>query len=224
MSLVNSVIDGRMRPSTPYSRWTEVANTRYTATPASTSSITMSDTAGMAVGLPVRYRLVDGSLLYGVIIAVAPDALISVAGAPLSADISRLDLGLPDQIAIIPISILGAFATNDTSTLLLNNGLFARWNNGPAFIVSFSIRQRFNDDTSQPRINVLAGGLLVSTDNGNDGPALGIGVWVNNGAVSINTTNYALTNREDFELKLTKTGGTENSADLAVEIVVVYED
>lgn len=87
MSLAQSIIDGRMQPSTPYSRWTEVSNKRYTATPASTSSITMSDTAGMAVGLP-----------------------------------------------------------------------------------------------------------------------------------------YALTNREEFELKLTKTGGTENSADLAVEIVVVYED
>ncbi len=224
MSQVNSIIDGRMRPSTPYSRWTEVANTRYTATPASTSSITMSDTADMAVGLPVRYRLVTGGLFYGIITGVTPDALISVAGAPLSADISRLDLGLPDQIEIIPISILGAFATNDTLTLLLNNGLFARWNNGPAFIVSFSIRQRIDDSTSQPQINVLAGGLAVSTDNGNDGPALGIGVWVNSGAVAINTTNYALTNREEFELKLTKTGGTENSADLAVEIVVVYED
>ncbi len=224
MSIAQSIIDGRMRPSSPYSRWTEVANTRYTATPASTSSITMSDTEGMAVGLPVRYRLDDGSLLYGVITGVTPDALISIAGPPLGADISRLDLGLPDQIEQMTFYVPAFFATVNTNILLTSAGLFVRWNNAPAFVVAFAIRQRTPDGTSQPRVNVMLGGAAVSTLNGGDGPDLGIGSWADNGAVAVDVPNYALGNKEDIDLKLTKTGGNEASTDLAVGIIVVYED
>ncbi len=225
MSLVQSIIDGRMRPSTPYSRWTEISNKRYTATPPTTSSITMSDTTGLVPGLPIRYRLVDGSLLFGVITGVTPNALITTAGPPISDDISRLDVGLPDQIELINLFVGGLYADANDSNLLENDeNTFVRWDNAPAFVVAFAVRQTVADGSSQPRVTIMAGGAAVSTQNSDEGPDVPVGSWSDNGASQINVPNYALGKGEALELQVTTTGGDGNAENLTVTGTIVYQD
>ena len=100
--------DQQMRTLTP--RWKWIANEVFTATPASTSRITMSDTTQMAEGLPLRYRWND-TLYYGIITAVSANAYVDLAGAPLNASYSLQGLwvGLPEMVAIETFNLDGVF-------------------------------------------------------------------------------------------------------------------
>lgn len=223
-----SIVNSRAQRKDAYSRWTEINSARYTATPATTSSITMRDTAGLQAGLPLRYSLVggNGAFLYGIITAVVPNTSISIAGAALSADIASLFVGLPDQVDQINFFVASTYADANDSNLLENDmSTFVRWENAPAFIVAFSVRQTVDDSNAQPNVTVMVAGLEASTENTNEGPTVASGAWVDNGAVAINLNNYRLINNTELELQVTLGGGAAGDAEnLTVEAVFVYED
>jgi len=72
--------------------WLTIAAANYTATPTDTDTLAMSDTTGMAVGLPIRYTI-GGATYRGQITAVVTDTSIDVSGAPISGDVTKLEIG-----------------------------------------------------------------------------------------------------------------------------------
>jgi len=89
LMLVEHNIDGTHKS---VDRWTQTTGT-FTATPASTSTLTMTTdlTASIKAGMPLRYAI-GGTTYYGRVAAIASN-LLTVNGAPLSGDVTALCYG-----------------------------------------------------------------------------------------------------------------------------------
>lgn len=200
-------------------RWSRVATSRYTSTPASTSRITMSDTSYLYAGLPVKYDI--GSVHYhGIITAVATNSYIDIAGAPLSGTINYLWVGKHEMVRIKTFYVAGNYADDAADLLDADNNQAFRWEARTAMLVAFSVKHKTDDSGTQPYINIKVDGALVSTENTNDGPQVGTS-WVSNSAVAIDTTNYQVDWHDDIEVRCTVAGGTGDASDLSVHCVFV---
>ena len=210
-------------PGAAAGEWRPVAASAYTATPASTSRITMSDTSDLSVGQAIRYTY-DGVTYYGVVAAISADAYIDVAGAPLDTghDLTALEYAGPAHVIQIEFQIVKA-SFGATATDLLNTIMKTafRWRLGVAYLVGFSGKLKTADGTTNPKINVTVDGDSVSTNDTNNGiqPTAS---WVDNSAVAISTANYGLANLSTVGIKCTVAGGTTGS-DLTVSCVFVLE-
>jgi len=202
------------------SRWQLVATTAYTATPASTSRITMSDTSEMVVGWPLKYAI-GGVTYYGIVTAVSGDAYIDLAGAPLAGAIQSLYVGDPEMVVQRDFFVASTYGDGAADLLDADKNTAARWDRGAAYIVSLAAKHK-SDDTgaAQPKVNVKAGGNLVSTNDSNNGVQVATS-WVTNSAVAVNTTNYAVARGEALEVACTVAGSNGDAENLTVGIVFV---
>lgn len=205
------------------SRWTPV--TAFTATPASTSTLTMTSdlTAILKAGLPVKYTI-SSSVFYGIITAVAAD-LLTISGAPLGGDVTALAYGSAEMVIQADFYISGTFG-NGTDTDLLYNDMKTKfvWRLGKAYCVGFSVLEKTVDTGAEPKINVLVNGQRVSTADSNLGVQLGsAGAWVANSAVAVNTAYYDINTGEAVTVECSAAGGTGDAADLTVSSIFILE-
>lgn len=187
-----AAIQGGTGPAGPVAdRWTTIAGAKYTATPSSTSTIAMSDTSDVVVGMPIRYED-SGGPWYAMITAVTTNTSITIAGAPLDTgdDITTLEVGTADMI--MQLSLDPPEKTYGDGAADIGHG--ETWRLPTAYLVTFSAWHEVDDTgASQPKVNVHVGGSAVSTNDTN----LGIQVAAAetetlNSAVAINTTNYEI--------------------------------
>lgn len=205
--------------------WTEVGASKYTTTPASTSTLTMTDTSDVVVGYPVRYQI-SGTFYYGVVTAVAANALLTVAGAPLSGTIQNLYVGKPERVVVkhfFADTVFGNAVQDVGGAVTLEH---FRWEMADAYLVTFVATSGVVDTgASEPKINVKVNAGLVSTADSNKGLTLSstAGTWTANSAVAVNTTNYDITRGDTFDVRCTEAGTNGDAECLAVEITFVLE-
>ena len=204
-------------PAPASSAWTTVPPTAFTATPASTSRITMSDTSMLALGMALRYSIL-GDNYYGVVAAISDNAYIDVMGAPLIDDVDALSWS--ERVEELDIFIAGKkFAS--TSTNLLKDVMKVAektWNLGAAYLVGFRVILNTADSTSGPAINIVIDGGAVSTS-----APLATGTMGDNGAVAIDPALYGLDWRSTITASCPTAAGTGDAADLSIECVFVLE-
>lgn len=204
--------------------WTTISGTKYTATPASTSTVTFSDTSDLAVGKPVRYTY-GGTTYYGIITAVAANSLMTIAGAPLDVGqaLTALQIGTSGQVVIMDLKVAGTYADNVEDVLAGTENRYVRWRKSAAYLVAISATHKTADTgAAQPKLNVKVTGNLISTEDSNAGLQLSTsGTWVNGSAVAISTANYAVAFNSALEIRVTAAGTNGNAANLSVALVFV---
>lgn len=206
--------------SSTASRWTEIAASHYTATPASTSTLTFGtdDTAVLLVGLPVRYTI--SSVVYYGQVTACTSTLLTVRGAPLGGDVTKLEVGTPEMVTQIHVAIPGLWE-DATNTGLIASDLYqsVAWESAQAYCVAFEhIQLTADGGATQPNCNVRWGGNRISTANTNAGPL--VTASRASTVVDIDTTNYAVAKGELLEIECTK-GTTGDGRDLNLDIVMV---
>lgn len=199
--------------------------TDFTATPASTSTLTMtSDLTGtLNPGSGLKYTI-GGTVYYGMITALT-DSLMTVCGAPLSGDVTSLHWTHIKPI-VLEFGITGEFA-DAADTALLENDLLLKggykWMGCKARLVNLAISTFQNDSgaSTQPAVNVsIAGSDVLST-------ALTIpdGTYTQSG-VQVATANYDVNYGEAIELSVSAaSGGTpgNNALDLFAILTFIPE-
>jgi hypothetical protein len=204
--------------------WTTISGTKYTATPASTSTVTFSDTGDLAVGRPVRYTY-NGTTYYGIITAVSANASMTIAGAPLDVahDISALAIGTPAQVVTMDLKVAGTYADNVEDILAAEGNQYIRWRKSAAYLVALSATHKTADTgAAQPKLNVKVAGNLVSTQDSSAGLQLSTaGAWVDGSAVTISTANYDVAWNDAIELRVTAPGTNGDALDLSACLVFV---
>ena len=207
------------------SRWTEISGC-FTATPASTSTLTMTSdqTAILKVGMPVRYTI-SAVIYYGIITASASN-LLTIAGAPMGGDVTKLEYGFPEMVVQVDLFVSGNYGDGTTTTLLFTDMKTKfLWRIGKAYCVAVHGLQETVASTNQPKVNLLVNAARVSTNDTNLGLTMSTsGTLVNNVAVAINTTNYDINKGEALEIEVTSAGtGAATGSNLTIEAVFVME-
>ncbi len=206
--------------------WTTVSPANYTPTPASTSSVTFSDTTELSVGKPVRYAY-NGTTYYGIVSSIASNASITISGAPLDVghDITALAVGAPSQLVVMDLTVAGVYADNTEDILAGTANSYIRWKKSTARLVGFSATHKTADTgAAQPKLNVKVDGSLVSTQDSNAGLQLSTaGAWVDGSVVAISIPNYSVSWNSSLDLRITAAGTNGNAANLSVALIFVLE-
>ena len=208
-------------------RWRGIRTNDYTGTPASTSTITMSDTSRMMVGFPIRFTDSGGGPYYAITTAVSANTNITIAGPPLdtSQDVSALAVGDPSMVVTERFFISGTYGNGTGTILATDQKEYFDWMRDDAYLVTFRCTHATVDSGTEPKINVQLGGSKVSTNDSNNGVQLGgAGTWVDNSAIAIHTTNYKVARDEALEIEVTAAGGTGDAANLSVICTFVMEN
>lgn len=198
-------------------RWTLIDATHYTTTPASTTQLTMSDTTGIAVGLPLKYTI-SATVYYAVVVAVVANTSMDIAGASLGGDVSGLYVGRPEMVVVETWFVPSTYGDGAADLLDADNNEAYDWWYEAAYLVAFQVKHKTDDTTTEPKVNLKAGGNLISTNDSNNGVQVSTS-WQENGLV--NTTNYAVARGEAIEVACTVAGGTGDAADLSVAALFV---
>jgi len=212
-------VNGSIASTTP---WVGIATSRYTATPTDTNTLAMSDTDGLYVGQPLRYTI-GGTVYYGIVDALTADTSIDVRGAPLSGNVTKLEVGPAGLVRIETYVVPGIFDDAADANLLANDAVApAKWEYGAAYCVGFDLIVGTDDSgATQPKINVQLANSAVSTSNTNAGIAASE-TWTGT-AVDINTTNYSVANGEEVEVATDGTGTNSDTQDLTVQAIFVLK-
>lgn len=208
-------------------RWTTILTSKYTAEPASTSSIAMSDTSDMHIGMPLRYAY-GGTTYYGVVTAISANASITLAGAPMIKDtahpLTALAVGNAEMLVQVDFFIGGYYGDGAADLLATDAKTYFRWKFGAGHLVTFDATESGVDTGSEPKVNLKVAGNLVSTNDSNNGVQLtSAGTWVGNSAVAISTANYSIAFNDAVEVRCTVAGGTGDALNLTVVAVFVLE-
>jgi len=209
------------------SPWTTVDAANYTATPASTSTVTMSDTSDFSVGDPVRYTY-DGTAYVGIVTAVSANTSITIAGPALDTgeDLTLLEVGQSYLVQSFDVPFEATYAASASSDLWadLYDQPAAVWSGGTAYLVRVAAEHTSDDTaatTTQPAINIDIDGAgdLLSSD-------LEVATSEASSAVTINAARYQIGFGDSFAISLAKaTGGTpgDDARGLVVRLTFVAE-
>jgi len=208
-------------------RWMPISTDDYTDEPSSTSRIACSDTSRFFVGAPVRYTY-GGTAYYGMVDAISANTYIDVRGAPLvtggGSNLTELAVGTREMLVQKHFFVNGTYADATNTILAEDADIYDRWVGGSAYLVAFDVTHKIEDTGDEPKVNIHIGGSAVSTADSNSGPQLSTaGTWVENSAVAINTTNYAIAYQDAFEIEVTAAGGSGDAEDLNVVLYIVLE-
>jgi hypothetical protein len=200
--------------------WTPETN--FTATPASTSTLTMTSdrTAVILVGSGLRYTI-GGVVYYGIVTAIAAN-LLTIAGAPMGANVTALAWCEPARVIQLDIGpVPGTFADAANTTLIATD-MRAKfdWNITKAYLVQIRHTVRVDDSgANQPIVGVSINGAIVNTGNTNTGLAVAE-TWVST-VVDINSANYDINRDEAIEIVTDASGTNDDAQDLTVSTIWV---
>lgn len=197
-----------------YSNWTAV--TAFTATPPSTSTLTMTSdlTTSMLVGKSLRYTI-GGTIYYGQVSAIASN-LLTVRGAPLSGDVTALAYGGGSLVQMV-LPVNGSYEDASNSALIASDNSFQLlWELEAAKCVAFKAWSKTHDTgATHGAVNVTLNGNAVSTSNTNTGLLLAADATWYATVVDLNVSNYGISNGQVIELSVTK-GTNGDAANLCV--------
>jgi hypothetical protein len=198
--------------------WTKTTGT-FTATPASTSTLTMTTdlTAPIKVGMGLQY-VIGGTTYFGQVSAIASD-LLTVRGAPLGGDVTALYYGggtVRQVVVIIPGTYEDA-----SNTALITSDLKSNlvWTLPLSYLVHFSVYSNVHDSgathgqasvrINAAEVNTTAGGELIAANT----------TWYPT-AVNIAVAAYDINPGELLEVTSVK-GSTGDASDLTVIMIFV---
>ncbi|MFA5458176.1 MAG: hypothetical protein WC261_11170 [Synergistaceae bacterium] len=208
----------------PQDNWQLVSASTYTATPASTSTLAMSDTSSVHLGDAIKYT--DGRGTYfAIVTAVTTNTSITIAGAALDtgSDVTSLYVG-NNKVIQLDFFVSGTYADGTGDLLAADMNTYFKWQGRKAYLVAFSAVHKTVDTTTNPKINVNVNSAAVSTADSNNGVQLSTaGTWVDNSAIAVNTSNYDINRGEAVEISCTAAGATGDASDLTVSCVFVQE-
>jgi len=213
----NIAVPIRHRPTA----WTQEIN--FTATPASTSTLTMTadKTATIKVGMGLMYKI-SSTYYYGYVTAITSN-LLTIAGAPLSGDVTELYWCPPERIVKVDFLVSGAFADAANTGLLasdLNTSFY--WDHEKAYCVCIKHIVKTDDSgANQPRVTISINGSVVGTDNSNAG--LAVAETRTATVVGINTSNYDINPGEAVEIVTDENGSNNDAENLTVSVIFVLE-
>lgn len=197
--------------------WKTVTASKYTAVPASTSTITMSDSAEFKEGYPVRWTNSDGTY-YGIVTTVTASTL-TIAGAALETNpakpLTNLSVGRPERVIVKEFFIdTAAFgAVQDIFSAVTYQNVL--WEHADAYLVAFKGAMGVVDTgAQQPKINVKIAGGVVSNADASKGPTMSgtVNTFVTTAATTIVTTAYDIARGNAIEISCTE-AGTNGDAD-----------
>lgn len=198
--------------------WIQTTGT-FTATPASTSTLTMTTdlTASIKTGMSLKY-VIGGTTYYGIVSAIASN-LLTVAGAPLSGDVTALYYG-GGTIRQAVGTIAGTYEDASNTALLTSDAKCPiTWRLPTSYLVYYSMWSRLHDThathgqascrINNTEVNTTAGGLTIAADATEYATVVDI-------AVAAYDINFG----EAFEITAVK-GGTGDASDLRMLAVFV---
>lgn len=205
----------------PRAPW--VPETNFTATPASTSTLTMTadKTATIKVGMGLKYKI-SSTYYYGIVTAIASN-LLTIAGAPMGGDVLELYWCGRERVVQVDFFVSGKFADAANTGLLASdvNTKFD-WNLGKAYCVLIRHTVKTDDSgANQPRVTISIAGAVVGTSNTNAGEAVAE-TWTST-VVGINTSNYDTNPDEAIEIVTDANGSNGDAENLTVSAVFVLE-
>lgn len=206
------------------SRWSEVPSASYTSTPASTTTITVSDTSMFKAGLPVKATQ-GGTDRYFIIDSVGAGT-VTLRGPSLGATaISTLYVGKPEMVQEVFLSLSGAYGAAASTTLLATiEGTAYRWRTGAAALVQASYAHETPDSAGAAMMNVLVNGSRVVAD---DPSATGeFGTYVDgtlswNDSTLVDDSTYQIARGQSVELECVYAGTTKDHSNLSVSLTFV---
>lgn len=204
--------------STATSLWQQTTGT-FTATPASTSTITMTTdlTASIKAGMSLKY-VIGGVTYYGRVGAIATN-LLTVNGAALGGDVTALYYG-GGTVRQVQVIIPSTYEDADNHNLIVTDlkSQFV-WALPTSYCVHFRVYSNTHDshathgkasvEINDADVCSSADGLTIAAD----------ATWYST-VVDINTSNYDVVTGEVIEITAHK-GGTGDAADLTVQMVFV---
>lgn len=206
--------------------WKTVAASKYTATPASTSTITMSDSSDFKVGYPVKYTY-GGTAYYGIATTVAAN-LLTIAGAGLDTGVAltALEVGRPERVIVKEFFIdTAAFdAVQDIFSAITYQNVL--WEHADAYLVMFKGALGVVDTgAQQPKINVKIAGGVVSNADTAKGPTMSgtVNTFVATAATTIDTSAYDIARGDALEIRCTEAGTNGDADCLSVICTFVLE-
>ncbi len=208
--------------------WKLIDTGKYTTTaPASTSTITMSDTTDFEKGYPVKFTQ-SGTTYYAIVSDIAANTLLTISGAPLIAAtaITALYVGDPSQVTQMELLVETAYGNTAQDIFSAVTYQRVRWEKGPAYLVSFAATHGVADTgAAQPKINVKVAGNAVSTEDTDKGITLSgtPGTWTANSAVEIDPSYYDIDRGDAIDIRCTEAGTNGDADILSVQLVFVYE-
>lgn len=202
--------------------WSVIEAAKYTATPASTSRITMTDTSDMAVGLPLKYTY-NGTTYWGRVDAISVNSYIDIRGAALNTgqDLTELAVGSPSRLVMLDLFVSGTYGDGADNALLANDmNTYLQWNGPAACLVGLWATQKTVDAGAEPEVLLRINGTDVAASN----IALSTGgVWVALGAVAVSTAAYDVQTGESIEVACKVAGGTGDASDLTMAALFVLQ-
>jgi hypothetical protein len=199
--------------------WTEI--TGYTATPASTSTLTTTSdyTTVILTGTAMKYTI--GSITYYGIVTTTSSNLLTFAGAPLNNNVTALYYDASGTKAFsIVLTVPNTYEDASNSALMTSdNKCPILWAQPKAYAVRYSVWSRLHDTGATPgqvsirinntEVNTTAGGLSIAAD-ATEYPTV----------VDIAVDAYDINYGEALEVTAVK-GSTGDAADLRVTVTMV---
>jgi len=191
----------------------------FTATPASTKTLTMTTdlTASILKGAPIQY-VIGGTTYYGIVSAIASN-LLTIAGPPLGGDVTSLIYMDRSRVSQLVVMIPGTYE-DASNTALIVSDLYSSlvWQKALSYLVRYRVYSNTKDTSSDGKasvrinateVNTVAGGLTLAAAK----------TWYTT-EVDINAAAYDVNPGEAIEVTAVK-GTTGDASDLTVEMTFV---
>jgi hypothetical protein len=201
------------------SGWTLVPAANYTTTPASTSTLTMAVdmTATIIIGTPLRYTI-GGAEYFGICSAIAAN-LLTVNGAPLSGDVTKLEIGDPNKVAQVVLAFPDDYEkANDTAMIKNQLNTNFLWQRAKAYLVKYTVWSEVADTGDDGKVSVRINGAEVNTSAG--GLTIVADETLYSTVVNIDSTAYDINPGESLEVTCLK-GTNGNAENLTVTMLFV---
>ena len=202
------------------SLWTQVPAANYTATPASTSTITMGVdmTASIKAGMSLRYTSAEHGAYYGRAGVIASN-LLTVNGPAMDHDITKLEYG-GGTVRQIVVIIPGLYEDASSTGLIVSDLLSQLvWHLPVSYLVYFAVYSAVHDSggthgqasvrINATEVNTTAGGELIAENT----------TWYPT-VVNIAVAAYDINPGEVLDVTSIK-GTTGDASDLTVEMIFV---
>jgi len=197
------------------STWTTY--TDFTTAPASTSTLTMTsnESANILIGMPLQY-VIGGNTYYGIVTAISSN-LLTLAGVPLSGNVTALKVGDATRVTVIPVSVPTTYETVTSSDVIgtkLSSNLV--WDKALSYLVRVMAWTQTPDSAGNGTVTALVDGndVLSSDINAN------VAATTFHSGVTINPAYYAVSNGSTLNIGVTA-GANANAYGLVMRFIFV---
>jgi len=198
-------------------QWTQTTGT-FTATPASTSTITMTTdlTATVLAGMGLKY-VIGGVTYYGQVSAIAAN-LLTVRGAALGGDVTALYYGGGVVSQLSYDATVNVDCTANTTALKTGTVYTLKWQKPKSYLVFYQAYQTTHDSGTHGKVTIKINGTEVNTSAG--GLVIAANATWYSTVVDIATAAYDINPGEDLIIYVTE-GTTVDGAGLAVGAIIL---